>query len=74
MQKTFSGSIDELKAAVEASGIEGHWLDEGAFWEFHADDGPALDFWPDKQVILLQGAPARKKQFEAMLAPFLAAE
>ena len=71
MQKTFTGTIDELKAAVAASGIDGHWLDEGEFFEFHADDGPALNFWPDKQILMLQGAPAYKKKFEELLSPHL---
>ena len=66
MQKTFEGTLEELKAVVAASGISGHWLDEGAFHEFHSDEGPALNFWPDKKILMLQGSPAAKRRFEEL--------
>lgn len=71
MQQAFTGTVDDLKKAVAASGLDGHWVDEGEFFEFHADDGPALNFWPEKKIIMLQGAPARAKKFEERLRPYL---
>ena len=71
MQKSYHGTVEELKAAVTASGLSGHWVDEGEFLEFHADDGPALNFWPAKQLLMLQGAPARKRKFDELLSPHL---
>jgi hypothetical protein len=66
MEKKFEGTIEDLKAVVEKTGINGHWVDEGEFHVFHSDEGPNLNWWPNKNILMLQGSPAAKKHFEQL--------
>lgn len=59
----FKGSFQELQALVKELGKTGHWVNEGAFYEFLTDDGVRLNWWPKSHVMSFQGAPERKQEF-----------
>ncbi len=66
MQKKFAGSVEELKRLISDSGVLGHWIDEGDFIVFHADEGEAFNFWPETGAVQLVGSPASRKHFEEL--------
>jgi hypothetical protein len=56
MATKFKGSIDELKAHLDAASIGGKWSGEGqAKWSFRSDDGGILNRWPSTGTIQAQG-------------------
>jgi len=55
--KQFHGSIDELKAAVEACKLTGEWSErpDNGLHSFRAKTGEVLNWWPSKGTIQFQG-------------------
>lgn len=55
--KQFHGSIDELKAAVEACKLAGEWSErpDNGLHSFRAKTGEVLNWWPSKGTIQFQG-------------------
>lgn len=54
----FHGTIEELKAAVEASGIKGEWTERpenGGHYCYRAKTGEVLNWWPSKGTVNFQG-------------------
>lgn len=53
----FHGSIDELKAAVTASGFKGEWSQKEAAnnHTFRGQNGEVLNWWPNKGTLQFQG-------------------
>jgi predicted nucleotide-binding protein len=55
--KQFHGSIEELKAAVEACKLAGEWSErsDNGLHSFRAKTGEVLNWWPSKGTIQFQG-------------------
>ncbi|MDX9860403.1 MAG: nucleotide-binding protein [Rhodospirillales bacterium] len=55
--KQFHGSLDELKAAVGACGLQGDWSErpESGLHSFRARSGEILNWWPSKGTLQFQG-------------------
>lgn len=69
MPPKFKGSLDELKAVIEAAGIEGEWKAEaGSKYSFRSQDDGVLNWWPGTGTVQLQGQNAGKAALEAALS------
>jgi predicted nucleotide-binding protein len=69
MAEKFRGTVEELKAAVQAAGIHGTWSDDGqGKFAFRSRDGGVLNFWPSRGTLQLQGNDHAKKALEAVLS------
>ncbi len=69
MPKKYHGTLEELKALVEAAGIRGDWDDDGQGKQsFRSKDGGVLNWWPSTGTISPQGTAAGKARLEAALA------
>ncbi|HBA89526.1 MAG TPA: DNA-binding protein [Geobacter sp.] len=65
MPPKFHGSSDELKAAVEAAGIQGEWnVDGTGKHAFRSVAGGILNWWPSKGTLQFQGTSAAKAALE----------
>ena len=53
----FHGTLDELKAAVDACGLIGEWRnnEKGGNHSFRARSGEILNWWPSKGTLQFQG-------------------
>lgn len=55
--KQFHGTIEELKALINACGLIGEWSEkpENGLHYFRAKTGEILNWWPSKGTVLFQG-------------------
>lgn len=56
--KQFHGTVDELKAAVDACGLAGDWVERaenGGHHSFRAKTGEVFNWWPSKGTVNFQG-------------------
>lgn len=70
----FHGTIEELKTAVDASGIKGEWTERpenGGHYCYRAKTGEVLNWWPPKATITFQGQ--NQEAFKASVAAALGA-
>jgi len=68
MTDKFKGSINELKARVEAAGITGEWSDEGqGKHAFRTSYGALVNFWPRTGTIQFQGKESARAKMHAAL-------
>ena len=69
MTTKFKGSIDDLKARLEAASISGKWSGEGQSKpSFRSDDGGILNWWPNTGTVQLQGKEEAKATIEAAIS------
>ncbi len=69
MTTKFKGSIDDLKARLEAASISGKWSGEGQSKpSFRSDDGGILNWWPNTGTVQLQGKEEAKAAIEAAIS------
>ena len=72
MKREFKGDLDELKGILAVSGIEGHWVDQGEFHHFLAEEGESLNnWWPETGLQTIEGSPSDAKSMAASLDPIL---
>jgi hypothetical protein len=65
---TFTGSIEQLKAAVEATAIDGAWEEKpNHIWRFRAKDGAGLNWSSTKGTLWFDGPEAAKNQMVAVV-------
>ena len=62
----FKRSIEELKAAIERTGMAGTWSVKGnGEQQFKASDGGILNWWPSTGTISFQGPREVKGKLES---------
>lgn len=64
----FSGSIEELKAKLDALDESGEWTEEGGKHAFTTKDKGILSWWPSTGTVLFQGQPEAKKRLERKMS------
>jgi hypothetical protein len=69
MKKMFQGTLDELKAAVEQTGVTGQWTTIGEQHHLTTIDGAIL-VWYGRQVgtVMFQGKPGAEVRLQKRLA------
>lgn len=74
MKSKYSGSLDELKAVVDACKMTGDWSEnaKNRFHSFHAWTGEVLNWWPSTGTIQFQGK--RAEEFRALFYNSLGAD
>jgi len=69
MASKFKGTIDELKALVEANGIKGSWSEVGSDkYTLKSNDNGILNWWPSTGTVQLQGPKDARKKFESLFS------
>ena len=69
----FTGTIEKFKVLVGALERPGHWRNEGSFYEFVADSGEKLNWWPKTGIITIIGHPGEVKKLSQQLHEILEA-
>jgi predicted nucleotide-binding protein len=65
MANKFKGSLDELKAHIEAAGIQGAWSEDSqGKHTFRSHGGGVLNWWPGTGTVQLQGQADAKAALE----------
>lgn len=64
----FTGSVEELKAKLEACGCQGEWCEIPHGHQFRARDGAILNWFPKKGTISLQGDKSAAERLGAALS------
>lgn len=68
MPSRFKGSIEELKALIEGSGVKGAWKEEaGGKHSFRSHDDGVLNWWSGTGTLQVQGQAAGMAALEAAL-------
>lgn len=69
---TFSGTIDDLKAAIEAAGLTGAWEPKpNQCWRFRARDGAGLNWSGTKGTVWFDGPEGPRSQMMAAVDSIL---
>lgn len=61
----FHGSLDELKAAVENTNLDGTWSEKDGKTEFRSKGGAILNWWPKTGTLQFQGNKTESERLEA---------
>ncbi len=66
-KNAFHGEIDELKAAVQATGLRGEWSEDadGGKHSFKTQTGGVMNWWSSKGTLQFQGKSTAKDDLEA---------
>lgn len=71
---TFTGSIDDLKAAVETTGIDGNWEEKpNKCWRFASRDRSGLNWSSTKGTVWFDGPEAAKQALIAAIDSVMSA-
>src|SRR5438046_2582105 len=69
---TFTGSIDDLKAGVAATGIVGSWEEKpNLCWRYKAKDGAGLNWSSSRGTLWFDGPEMAKNQMIAAIEAIL---
>ena len=59
------GNFEELQELVEATGIDGEWIERGQHKQYRADSGAILNFWESTGTVNFQGPEPAAQELEA---------
>ena len=69
MASNFDGSLDQLKAKINAAGVVGDWTDDGQGKHcFRSKRSGLLNFWPSKGTLQFQGKADPRAELEAVFS------
>jgi hypothetical protein len=61
----FHGTLDDLRAIVEATGVPGGWRELlNGHHQFRTADGGVMNWWSSTQTIHFQGAPGAARSLQ----------
>ena len=71
----FHGTVDELRAIVEATGVAGRWRELlNGHHQFRTADGGVMNWWSSTHTIHFQGAPGAVRSLQRAISRLVAIE
>lgn len=71
----FHGTVDELRAIVEATGVPGRWRELlNGHHQFRTADGGVMNWWLSTRTIHFQGAPEAVRNLQRAISRVVASK